>query len=193
MSPAWSHRGRVDSSSSSSSSSTQASFYLSSVRSRPPPHLSKKGSIELDEDDGNITSEDESDDDDSSEDDEDYNTRVKAPCWEAHRRLLERRGFRLDTYRDVKSFYERYWADAGDHRCSDTYSRGCRNRDANEDHLRLPKPDIGLAAGYMRACRGGREGREGEDGLCRDAGLVSLFLATVMHAVRAIINFHPCV
>ncbi|KLO13524.1 hypothetical protein SCHPADRAFT_904108 [Schizopora paradoxa] len=151
--PAWSHRGRVDSSSSSSSTSTQASSYLPYIRSKPPSqYSSKKSSVELDDDDGNISSEDGSDSDDSSEDDEDYNKRVKAPCWEAHRRLLERRGFRLDTYRDVKSFYERYWADKDDHRCSDTYSRSC-------------------PAGYMRACRGGREGREGEDGLCRDAGL----------------------
>ena len=144
-----------------------------------------------------ILTSDESDDDDSSEDDEDYNKRVKAPCWEAHRRLLERRGFRLDTYRDVKSFYERYWADADDrHRCSDTKTNSrtdCRNCNANEDQLPLPKPDVGLAAGYVRACRGGREGREGEDGLCRDAGLVSLFRATVMRAVRPIINFCPCV
>jgi len=172
MNAAWSHRGRVDSSSSSSSSSSQASFYLPPVRSKPPSHIPKKGSLELDDDSGNVTSEDESDDDDdSSEDDDDYNRRVVGPCWEAHRRLLERRGFRLDTYRDVKLFYERYWANADDHRCSDSYSRGCRNCNVNDNHLRLPKPDVGLAAGYIRACRGGREGREGEDGLCRDAGL----------------------
>jgi len=168
MHSAWTHRGRVNSSSSSSSSSTQASFHLSSIRPKLSPHSVKKGSLDLDDDGRNVNSGDESDDDDSSEDEDDYNKRVVGPCWEAHRRLLERRGFRLDTYRDVKSFYERYWANADDHRCSDVYSRGCRNCNANVDHLRLPKPEVGLAAGYVRACRGGREG---EDGLCRDAGL----------------------
>lgn len=192
MQSAWSYRGRFNSSSSSSSSSssTQNSLFSSSARSTPSSDIFKKDALELDEDDRNATSSEGSvsDEEDSSEDDDDeYNKRCVTPCWESHRRLLEKRGFRLDTFKDVKKFYERYWADTSvsEPCCSSgaCAGGGCRDRWNDNaiqgvDPLPIPKPDVGTAAGYVRAVRGEREGFEGEDGLCRDAGLVSSHLHT---------------
>jgi sulfatase maturation enzyme AslB (radical SAM superfamily) len=83
----------------------------------------------------------------SSLDEEEINTRVY-PCWQEYRHLILRRGFRLDTYRDVKEFYERYWQ--------------CRRIESLEA--------LKCKEGYVRACNGSRSN---EDALCRDAGLVS--------------------
>ncbi|KAF4576591.1 non-specific serine/threonine protein kinase [Pleurotus pulmonarius] len=41
----------------------------------------------------------------SSIDEDEVNRRVR-PCWNRYRRLLESKGFHLETFRDVKSFYE---------------------------------------------------------------------------------------
>lgn len=195
MHPAWAHRGRVDSSSSSSSSSS-ASLFSSSLRSSPQSDIFKRNSLELDvPSDRHTTSDDDGSDSSSStsedDDDDDYNKRLITPCWEAHRQLLQRRGFRLDTYRDVKKFYERYWADAAEAgQNSSTGSqcpKACRNCNALVKKDCSPRADIGTAAGYVRACKGGREGCEGEDGLCRDAGLVRVYL--LRHANLSLTTF----
>lgn len=83
---------------------------------------------------------------DESFDDDDINTR-RAPNWCAYRHVLERRGFRLDTCRDVKQWYQKYWEGLLD-----------RGQDVTRD---LP--------GYNRACS-----IKDENELCKDAGLVSL-------------------
>ena len=80
-----------------------------------------------------------------SVDEEDVNIRM-SPNWCAYRHLIESHGFRLDTCRDVKLWYQQYW--------DNLTSQGHKvTRD-------LP--------GYTRACNGG-----GDNELCKDAGLVS--------------------
>ncbi|RDX56673.1 hypothetical protein OH76DRAFT_406570 [Lentinus brumalis] len=79
----------------------------------------------------------------SSIDEEAINCRI-SPYWCAYRSIIEARGFRLDTYRDVKQWYHDYWA----HEASE-------GRAVLQD---LP--------GYLRACRG-----QDENELCKDAGL----------------------
>lgn len=81
------------------------------------------------------------------EDDEDEVNIRTSPCWERYRSTLERRGVKLDTYRDVKQYYERNWADNGV--IPDLFDTCHKN-------------------GYLRACRGANP-----DALCKDAGLVS--------------------
>ena len=83
----------------------------------------------------------------SSVDEDEINTRVY-PCWQEYRGLILRYGYRLDTYRDVKEFYENYWK-----------SRRVDTRETLK------------CKGYLRACAGSRSN---EDALCRDAGLVSI-------------------
>ncbi|KAI0670295.1 kinase-like domain-containing protein [Trametes maxima] len=79
----------------------------------------------------------------SSLDEDSVNVRV-TPYWCAYRSVIESRGFRLDTYKDVKEWYHEYWA-------------GLRSQGypVSKD---LP--------GYIRACRG-----QDENELCRDDGL----------------------
>lgn len=66
------------------------------------------------------------------------------PTWNNYRNILQRRGFRLDTCRDVKQFYLRYW--------ENLVSQG---HDIPKDW-----------PGYIRACNG-----KDDDDLCKDAGL----------------------
>lgn len=82
----------------------------------------------------------------ASFDEDDVNVRV-APNWCAYRHLLERRGYRLDTCRDVKQWYQKYW-------------EGLRAQGYDVTSRELP--------GYTRACS-----VPDENELCKDAGLVS--------------------
>ncbi|KAG1756734.1 kinase-like domain-containing protein, partial [Suillus paluster] len=85
----------------------------------------------------------------SSCDEDEVNARV-SPDWAKHRCHIERRGFRLDTVRDVKDYYQHH----------------CSNIEKRELHAYL--------SGYYRALA-----RTDEDALCKDAGLrESLFRAT---------------
>lgn len=93
------------------------------------------------------SSESDSGDSSGGEDEDELNTRL-TPHWPSYRAAIEARGFRLDTYRDVKQFYERYW-------------EGRRLEDIDELKHRI-------GGGYQRACNA----QENEDALCRDAGLV---------------------
>ncbi|KAH9926200.1 kinase-like domain-containing protein [Fomitopsis serialis] len=80
----------------------------------------------------------------SDEDDEDdVNHRIR-PNWCGYRHIFQCRGFRLDTCRDVKQLYQRYW--------ESLTSQGCN---VSKD---LP--------GYLRACSG-----RSDDELCPDVGL----------------------
>lgn len=83
----------------------------------------------------------------SSCDEEEVNCRM-APNWCAYRHVIERRGFRLDTHRDVKQWYQHYWE-----------SLIAQGYTVNRD-----------SPGYARACNGH------DDELCKDAGLVSAYL-----------------
>ncbi|KAI0341553.1 kinase-like protein [Trametopsis cervina] len=79
----------------------------------------------------------------SSLDEDDVNVRM-APHWYSYRQLLERRGVRLDTCRDVKQWYQDYWA-----------ALSSQGHKVTKD---LP--------GYARACS-----MPDENALCKDAGL----------------------
>ncbi|KAI0780837.1 kinase-like domain-containing protein [Trametes elegans] len=79
----------------------------------------------------------------SSLDEDAVNMRV-TPYWCAYRSVIESRGFRLDTIKDVKEWYHDYWA-------------GLRSQ-GHSVSKDLP--------GYIRACRG-----QDENELCRDDGL----------------------
>lgn len=79
----------------------------------------------------------------SSCDEEEVNCRM-APNWCAYRHIIERRGFRLDTHRDVKQWYQQYWE-----------SLVAQGYTVTRD-----------SPGYARACNGN------DDELCKDAGLV---------------------
>lgn len=80
----------------------------------------------------------------STSDDEDaYDIRLN-PVWDNYRLFFENYGYHLDTCRDVKLFFLRYWES--------------RNIEAA----------ILTSPGYCRALRGD------ENELCKDAGLVSL-------------------
>ena len=85
-----------------------------------------------------------SDDDSDGEDDDERNFRV-APHWQAHRHLFESHGYHLDTCKDVRQFYLRYW------------------------ETRNIQQNIQSCAGYKSACREDKDDNE----LCRDEGLVS--------------------
>ncbi|CAL1704456.1 unnamed protein product [Somion occarium] len=76
-------------------------------------------------------------------DEDEFNKRI-APNWCAHRLIIERCGFRLDTRRDVKLWYQHYW--------ESLISQGYT---VTKD---LP--------GYTRACNGSDDNE-----LCKDAGL----------------------
>jgi hypothetical protein len=76
-------------------------------------------------------------------DEDAYDIRLN-PIWDNYRGFFEQWGYHLDTCRDVKLFYLRYWES--------------RNIEAA----------ILTSPGYCRALRGE------ENELCKDAGLVSL-------------------
>ena len=84
------------------------------------------------------------------------NTRV-SPNWYSYKCVIASRGFRLDTCKDVKEWYHRYWA----HQASE-------GRTVTKN---LP--------GYLRACCS-----QDEDELCRDAGLVSGLHVEVLCRIR---------
>jgi len=88
-----------------------------------------------------------SDDDDDSDDEDELNVRV-APHWQAYRHLFESHGYHLDTCKDVRQFYLRYW------------------------ETRNVQQSIQSCAGYNSACREDRD----ENELCKDEGLVSPLL-----------------
>ena len=90
---------------------------------------------------------DDDSDDDEDEDEDDYNIRV-VPSWPVYRHLFESYGYHLDTYKDVRQFYLRYW------------------------ETRNIQQNIQSCAGYRSACG---EGRNDND-LCKDEGLVSFLI-----------------
>ena len=92
------------------------------------------------------SSDDDSDEDSDDEDEDEYNFRV-APHWQAYRQLFESHGYHLDTCKDVRQFYLRYWETGN------------------------IQQSIQSCAGYRSACREDRDDNE----LCRDEGLVSFF------------------
>lgn len=69
----------------------------------------------------------------SSIDEDELNSRVR-PVWERHRKVLERRGVRLDTARDVRRYYESILRDGQALSICEreAYSEACR---ANDDAL----------------------------------------------------------
>ncbi|PCH38059.1 kinase-like protein [Wolfiporia cocos MD-104 SS10] len=81
---------------------------------------------------------------DSSFDEDAVNARL-SPNWCCYRAIIGKWGFRLDTCRDVKRFYQRYW--------DGLVAQGCTISESDWP-------------GYLRACNGG-----GDDDLCKDAGL----------------------
>ncbi|KAI0797918.1 kinase-like domain-containing protein [Abortiporus biennis] len=88
----------------------------------------------------------------SSTDEDDINCRM-APNWCAYRQLIEKRGFRLDTCRDVKQWYQHYWemmSSQGQHVSRDLpgYTRACSIDDEND----LCK-DAGLPENLFRGSR----------------------------------------
>ncbi len=112
-----------------------ATVSSSSRTPRPPPH--EPPSPSDDDSDDNASQ--------SSLDEDDVNRRM-TPNWCAYRTIIEARGFRLDTCKDVKQWYQEYWA-----------LQASQGRAITKE---LP--------GYLRACRG-----QDENELCRDDGLVS--------------------
>lgn len=82
------------------------------------------------------------------DDDDSINTRI-TPYWPNYRGLIESRGYHLDTYRDVREFYKRYWE---------------RLKSSGESEYE----DLQYGQGYLRACNGC------DDDLCKDAGLVHI-------------------
>ncbi|KAH9901019.1 kinase-like domain-containing protein [Cubamyces lactineus] len=98
----------------------------------------------------------------SSLDEDAVNLRV-TPYWCAYRSIIQCRGFRLDTCKDVKQWYHEYWR-----------SLGSQGKPVSKD---LP--------GYLRACHG-----QDENELCRDDGLPDrLFRGTQCHTgVKVVIK-----
>ena len=105
---------------------------------RPAPHRPLSISDDECDDSSSCASE-------SSVDEDAVNSRI-SPNWCSYKDVIACRGFRLDTCKDVKDWYHRYWA-----------SQVSEGRTVTKD---LP--------GYLRACRS-----QDENELCRDAGLVS--------------------
>jgi len=79
----------------------------------------------------------------SSVDEEDFNGRVY-PDWQHYRPLMTHRGYRLDTVRDVRLYYEQYWASLAQ------------------------QPS---QAKFRSTCKGYPRSEEADDDLCRDRGL----------------------
>ncbi|KAH8106964.1 kinase-like domain-containing protein [Cristinia sonorae] len=109
------------------------------MRRRPPSFSDDEGSLYSGSESASTCSSTDS----SACDEDEVNVRM-APDWCAYRCLIEQRGFRLDTCRDVKLWYQRYWE-----------TLIAQGQSVSKD-----------CAGYRRACAGGDE-----DDLCRDAGL----------------------
>ncbi|KAH9842617.1 kinase-like domain-containing protein [Rhodofomes roseus] len=89
----------------------------------------------------------------SGEDEEDDVNHRVYPNWCGHRHIIQRRGFRLDTCRDVKQLYQRYWESlASQGRCAPNdlpgYLRACSGR--SDDEL---CPDVGLPENLFRGTR----------------------------------------
>lgn len=97
------------------------------------------------------SSDDDSDGED--EDEDDYNLRV-VPHWQIYRHLFESYGYHLDTCKDVRQFYLRYW------------------------ETRNIQQSIQSCAGYRSACG---EDRNDND-LCKDEGLVSFPTPELFHS-----------
>lgn len=96
-------------------------------------------------------------DEEDEEDEEAINAR-RSPYWPRYRYFMISHGYRLDTCRDVKKFYEDYWE---------------RRRQEEPGVL-----SVGGCVGYNYACR-----ERDESALCRDVGLVSvLFVCPAVHA-----------
>ena len=109
-------------------------------------------------------SDDDSDDEDEDEDEDDYNLRV-VPNWPVYCRLFESYGYHLDTYKDVRQFYLRYW------------------------ETRNIQQNIQSCAGYRSACG---EDRNDND-LCKDEGLVSLLTLKFFHPpLSPVYRDHGC-
>lgn len=84
-------------------------------------------------DDSGSDSASESSSNSSFEDEDEVNARC-CPNWDLHRGPLLRHGFHLDTVKDVKQFYERYWSSSGmKTQPVAEYSRACSSDD--EDAL----------------------------------------------------------
>lgn len=94
----------------------------------------------------------------SSCDEDEVNARV-SPDWAKYRCHIERRGYRLDTVRDVKDHYR--------HHCSNIEKQGL--------HVYL--------SGYHRALA-----RSDEDALCKDVGLVGLLASCQVPCVISLIK-----
>lgn len=84
----------------------------------------------------------------SSTDDGSSDFRV-SPEWSRYGPIIERRGYRLETVRDVRAFYERLAA------------QGCQGLPSQ--HVSVPQHWIGYP-----------QNAEDENDLCKDRGLVSL-------------------
>lgn len=95
----------------------------------------------------------------SSLDEEDYNVRM-APNWCAYRHMIERNGFRLDTCRDVKLWYQNYWE-----------TLVAQGESISKDY-----------PGYRRACSAD------ENELCKDVGLVRLAFDACVQAILMLIH-----
>jgi len=88
----------------------------------------------------------------SSFDEDEVNARV-SPDWAKYSCPIECRGFRLDTVRDVKEYYQHH----------------CNNIDRRELHAYY-------LSGYRRILA-----RSDEDALCKDTGLVSYISCQVLY------------
>ncbi|KAH7889665.1 kinase-like protein [Phlebopus sp. FC_14] len=91
---------------------------------------------------------------DSSLDEDEVNVRV-TPDWSRYRRLIERKGYRLDTVRDVKDHYQRHGIGIDKREIHD-YLSGYRRACAGQDDSALCK-DLGLPENLFRAtcCKDG--------------------------------------
>jgi len=89
----------------------------------------------------------------SSVDEEEYNSRVK-PDWAHYKSLLLKHGYRLDTAGDVRAYYEQYWA---------THSNA----------------GLSKSRSTILPCKGYPRSDQPADELCKDRGLVSLFLLNI--------------
>lgn len=85
----------------------------------------------------------------SLEDEDEVNARC-TPNWEFHRSTLLQHDFHLDTVKDVKQFYERYWSSGGMKKPVAEYSRACAFD--NEDAL-CKDPGLVSASRSLLPCR----------------------------------------
>ena len=64
---------------------------------------------EDDEDEDDKDEDEEDNEDDKDEEDEEAINARRSPYWPRYRYFMISHGYRLDTCRDVKKFYEDYW------------------------------------------------------------------------------------